>query len=135
MKPFKKFAASALALAAGATVLTACGSPTSTEAEIASENISTECEMFNCARRVVFMNNVTGEYLLEIQGRCNIQVDTAETQLEVTCKVDGGHKKHFLGLNDTTTYAVEQVNPSIVSEDHYKVVFKPSAIVPEVEIR
>ena len=126
----RKTTAALIAAASIATALTAC----STDADVVSENISKEAEQFGVARRVVFINNITGDYLLEIKGRCNIDVDEAEDQLEVTCKAAGGeYKKHFLGLNHTTTYVVEQVESSAVSADHYKVIFKPEAIIPDVD--
>jgi hypothetical protein len=81
------------------------------------------------------MNNVTNAYMLEIIGYCSIEVDEMERQLEVTCMTDDDFKKHFLGLNDTTTYFVEQLQPSRVSRSHYRVTFKPQAIIPDIDFR
>ena len=122
----------AAGLATAGLSLAAC----SPNADVVSENISKEAENFGIARRVVFINNMNGEYLLSIEGRCNIAADGDGTgQLEVTCRTPEGDKKHFLGLNHTTTYFVEQMNPVTVSQDHYKVYFKPSVIIPDVDAK
>lgn len=118
----------ALGAVATALVLASC----STDADVASENLSKAADQFEINRRIVFINNVTGNYELTIEGRCNIV--TEERQLEVTCKAGGGEfKKHFLGLNETTTYVVEQTEAANVSTDHYRVIFKPEVIIPDVD--
>ena len=43
--------------------------------------------------------------------------------------------KHYLGLSDNVTYFSEQLEAKDASASRYRVIFKPSAIVPEVEIR
>lgn len=56
--------------------------------------------------------------------------------LAVTCKLPGDqYKKHFLGKSDNVTYFAEQMDASGVSADHYKVIFKPSVIIPDIEAR
>jgi hypothetical protein len=113
-------------------VLTGCSS----NADVVSENISKAADNFEIARRIIFIDTVTNEYMLSIEGRCNIAVDgDGGGQLEVTCRTDAGDKKHFLGLNHTATYFVEQLNPAQVSQSHYKVYFKPSVIVPDVDVK
>lgn len=106
-----------------------------TDADVVSENLSKAADQFEVTRRVVFINNNDkSEYLLEIEGRCNIVAEP--DQLEVTCKAAGGeYKKHFLGLNERTTYVVEQLEGANVSADHYKVIFKPTVIVPDVDVK
>lgn len=106
------------------------------DAKMASHNISKASEYFEIERRVVFFNGITDKYLLTIEGRCDIRADGLDRQLEVTCKT--GHKqfkKHFLGLSDNVSYFVEQLEMANVSDYHYRVVFKPSSIIPAVEIR
>jgi hypothetical protein len=105
-----------------------------TDAEVASENLSKAADQFEIARRIVFINGITDSYVFEIQGFCSIQPDMGEAQLEVTCKTDSGYKKHFLGLSDNLTYFVEQLEPIGVSTDRYRVVFKPSTIIPDIEV-
>lgn len=115
-------------LAVAGALLTGCSS----DADVVSENISKAADQFEIVRRVVFVNGITDKYLLSIEGRCNISDDG--NQLEVVCKTAGGeYKKHFLGLSDNVTYFVEQLEPASVSADHYRVIFKPEVIVPDVD--
>lgn len=115
----------------GIFLLSAC-----TDAEVVNKNLSKDAENFKIFRHIVFLNNITGEYLLEITGYCNINADVEDNQLETICKDNnGGYIKNFLGINDTTTYFVEQINPAYVSDDHYKIIFKPSALIPTFEVR
>lgn len=106
----------------------------STDAQIASRNLSTAADQFEVDRRVVFFNGITDSYLLVIEGRCSIEADTVDSQLEVTCKVGPNEfKKHFLGLSDNVSYFVEQVAGVGVSEYRYRVIFKPASIVPDID--
>lgn len=74
--------------------------------------------------------------MLTIEGRCSLGNTDPEKQLSVTCKLgDWEYKKHFLGLSDNVTYFVEQIDAKNVSSYHYRVVFKPSLIIPDVEIK
>lgn len=121
---------------AAAAIATIALAGCSSNADVVSENISKAADNFEVARRIVFIDTVTNEYMLSIEGRCNIAVDgDGGGQLEVTCRTPEGDKKHFLGLNHTATYFVEQVSPISVSQDHYKVYFKPSVIVPDIDAK
>jgi hypothetical protein len=124
-----------IALAAAAVSVASLGlAGCSSDAGVASENLSKAADAFEIQRRVVFVNGITDKYVLSIEGRCSISDDG--NQLEVTCK-DGPNsfKKHFLGLSDNMTYFVEQVEGVDVSVYRYRVVFKPSVIVPDVDVR
>ena len=105
----------------------------STDADVASYNLSKQAEMFEVNRRVVFFNGITDSYLLSIEGLCSI-ADQAN-QLEVTCKVGPrDYKKHFLGLSDNVSYFVEQLDGAEVSKYRYKVIFRPTEIIPDVDL-
>lgn len=105
----------------------------STDAAVVSENISTAADQFEITRRVVFFNGITDNYLLEITGYCSIEDEGH--QLEVTCKVGpDAYRKHFLGLSDNVSYFVEHLNPANVSAHHYRVVFKPQQIIPDIDL-
>ncbi|MNP80605.1 hypothetical protein D3C76_1787540 [compost metagenome] len=57
-------------------------------------------------------------------------------QLEVTCKVgEGQYKKHFLGLSDNVTYFVEQTDAKFEDAYHYKVIFRPETIIPDIDLQ
>lgn len=122
---------SALGIVGVALGLGAC-----TDAEMASQNISKAADYFEINRRIIFYNGITDNYMLTIEGRCSIKKDNQDNQLEVTCKTSPTeYKKHFLGISDNVTYFVEQLENANVSVYQYRVVFKPSAIVPDVEVR
>lgn len=104
----------------------------STDADVASENLSKAADQFEITRRIIFYNGITDKYMLTIEGKCSI--NHQDRQLEVTCKTQGGeYKKHFLGLSDNVTYVAEQLESASVSTDHYRVIFKPEVIVPDVD--
>jgi hypothetical protein len=110
--------------------LTACPH----ESDVVSKNISTEADQFHILRRIVFYNGITGEYMLTIEGLCALGNDDPPRELTVTCKVgEGQYKKHFLGLSDNVSYIVEQMEAASVSSGTYKVIFKPSVIVPDID--
>jgi hypothetical protein len=112
--------------------LAGCGS----DADVASRNMSKAADNFEVARRVIFYNGITGEYMLTIEGYCSLGNDDKHGRLSVTCKTGPGvYKKHFLGLSDNVTFFVEQLEPKNVSTSFYRVVFKPSTIIPDIEIR
>jgi hypothetical protein len=105
----------------------------SSDAEVASENLSRAADQFEVQRRIVFLNGITDKYMLTIEGRCSINDDG--NQLEVTCKTGPSEfKKHFLGLSDNVTYFVEQQEPINVSVYRYRVIFKPESIIPDPEL-
>jgi len=120
------------AILIGLPLLSACED----DATIASRNLSKAATMFEIDRRVVFYNGITGEYILTIEGRCSIKADKVDSQLEVTCKTGPDvFKKHFLGISDNVTYFAEQLEAKNVSTYHYRVVFKPQVIIPDVDFR
>ena len=122
-------------LAVAATLLgglTSCSS----DADVASKNLSKDADNFKIPRRVVFYNGITDTYMLTIEGLCSLGNDDPPGKLTVTCKTGPNQvKKHFLGLSDNVTYFVEQLDGANVSTQHYKVIFKPSTIVPDIEAR
>lgn len=130
MKISKRLAAVALALGLVTGGLTACSQP----ADVASKNLSLDADNFKILRRVVFINGITDNYLLSVTGYCSLGNDNTSTDLSITCKVDGGYKKHFLGRSDNVTYMIEQLDPADVSISHYKVEWRPSTIVPSIVI-
>lgn len=112
--------------------MTACPS----DADVASTNLSKAADNFEVQRRIVFYNGITNEYILVIEGLCSLGNFDEERELSVTCKVGPDQfKKHFLGLSDNVTYVVEQLASNSVSTSRYRVIFKPSTIVPDVDVR
>lgn len=124
----------AIAVAVAAVVgIAACGQ---NDADVVSENISTAADNFEIQRRIVFYNGITGDYMLTIEGLCSLGNFDTDKRLSVTCKTsDTAYKKHFLGLSDNVTYFVEQIESARVSPYHYRVVFKPDVIIPDIDVR
>lgn len=115
-------------------VLAGCNS----DAQVVSHNISTAADQFEINRRVVFFNGITDKYLLEIDGLCSVETGNSMLagSLEVTCKTGvNSYKKHFLGLSDNVSYFVEQIDSASVSAYHYRVIFKPDSIVPDINLK
>lgn len=124
----------ALTALAMALVSAAC---TDSKADVASANLSKAAEQFEIERRIVFFNGITDKYLLTVEGRCSVESSDSALggSLEVTCKVGPNqYKKHFLGLSDNVSYFVEQIESANVSEYHYRVIFRPETIVPDIEV-
>lgn len=108
----------------------------SSDADVASRNLSQAADNFDIARRVVFYNGINGEYMLTIEGYCSLGNNDKSGRLSVTCKTGpGAYKKHYLGLSDNVTFFVEQLEQKNVSTSFYRVVFKPSVIIPDIQIK
>ncbi len=103
----------------------------STDAEKVTYNIKQDAEQFKIIRRVIFMNNITGEYLFEAEGNCSVETNTQAGRLELTCKVgEDKYKVHYFGLSDNTSYIVEQMEWKEENKYRYKIIFKPESIIP-----
>lgn len=117
----------ALALALG---LTSC----STDADVVNNNITKDADNFKVPRRVIFINAITDKYLLTVEGYCSVDSGNP-AQLTVTCARNGGYIRNYLGRSDNVTWTVEQLDPARVSANFYRIVFKPSEIIPDPELR
>jgi hypothetical protein len=128
----KKLASALLAVTILAGGLAACDS----DADVASRNLSQAADQFEVNRRIVFYNGITGAYILQLEGLCSLGNYDSNRQLSVTCKVGpGAYKKHFLGLSDNVTYFAEQIESSSVDVYHYRVIFKPASIIPDIDLK
>lgn len=107
----------------------------SREAQVASSNLSHAADNFQLDRRIVFYNGITGDYVLTIEGKCSFEA-VSERKVDVTCKVgDKEFKKHSLGISDNVTYFSEQLTSKGVSVYQYKVDFRPTTIIPDVDLK
>jgi hypothetical protein len=106
-----------------------------TDAALVSSNMSKSADQFEILRRVVFYNGITDTYILQVEGFCSINVDGNDNQLEIIVKTGPReYKKHFLGLSDNVTYFAEQIDAANVSTNHYRVIFKPAAILLNIDV-
>ena len=107
----------------------------SSDADVASYNISKSADMFEITRRIVFYNGITDDYILVVEGKCSLGNADPAGELSVTCKTgDNTYLKHFLGLSDNVTYFAEQLEASPADVYHYRVIFKPEAIIPDIDL-
>lgn len=104
-----------------------------TDAKVASRNLAKSAEQFEIYRRVVFFNGITDKYILQIEGLCSI--DNRGKDLTVVCKRhDGKFVRHHLGLSDNVSYFSEQMTYVGASTLRHKVIFKPSTIIPAIDL-
>ena len=117
-------------IAALGITLAAC----SNDAQVASYNLSQAADNFKINRRIVFYNGITNDYMLTIEGLCS--QEQTDKKLVVTCKTgNDAYKKHFLGLSDNVTYFSEQIEEAKVGVYFYRVTFKPTSLIPSIEVR
>lgn len=111
------------------TLLTGCDN----SADVVSRNLSTQAANFEVPRRIVFYNVRTGDYMLSIEGLCAREGDK---EIAITCQTGPGeYKKHFLGTTTEVTYFIEQTAGTPSDKYHYRVTFKPSVIVPSINLQ
>jgi hypothetical protein len=104
------------------------------DAQVASRNVSQAADNFEINRRIVFYNGITNEYILTIEGLCS--QEPRDGRIAIICKTGPReYKKHFLGLSHNVTYFSEQLEPAKASVYFYRVTFKPSVIIPAIDIR
>lgn len=114
-----------------ALVLASCEQP----ADVASRNLSVAADNFEINRRIVFYNGITDTYMLTIEGLCSIGNRDAPGTVTITCKTSAvEYKKHFLGLSDNVTFFVEQLEAAPVGIYHYRVMFRPLSIIPDIDL-
>jgi len=106
----------------------------SSDAYVVSSNLSKAADSFEIYRRVVFYNGITDTYILSIEGYSS--VGFFDDKFVVTVKTDDGtFLKHYLGRADNVFPFVEQLDSVAVSDRHYRVIFKPSTIVPNIDLQ
>lgn len=108
--------------------LSACTS----DAQKASENLSTAADNFEVPRKITVVNGITDTVLFEIEGRCSI---TRDGDLVVICKEGPNeYKKHILGLSQNVTFTSVQLAPVDVDVYRTRIIFKPTNIVPDFDL-
>lgn len=104
------------------------------ESDVAAYNVSQAAHNFEVNRRCVFYNGITGEYILTIEGL--LSVTDENNKLSVIVKTGPKeYKKHYLGLSDNVTYFCEQIDAVRADPYHYRVVFRPTTIIPNIEVK
>lgn len=104
-----------------------------TDADVARQNLDTAAEQFEVERRIVFINGITDNYLLEVIGRCSYEAET--DQVVLVCKTaENEFWKHSMVRSDNVTVVIEQLTSEAVSEFRHRVIFRPESIVPNVDL-
>ncbi|ANA85768.1 hypothetical protein SEA_AXYM_62 [Gordonia phage Axym] len=124
----KKLAIGAAALFAGTVALTGCSS----DADVADKNLKKAAEQFEISRRITVINAITDKYLLVVEGKCSLEFPDGRN--EIICKLnDGSFVKHHVLKADNVFVMSEQTSGTKVSTDHYRVIFKPEVVVPNID--
>lgn len=115
----------------------ALGLASCSDADVARRNLSQAADQFEINRRIVFYNGITDSYILTIEGLCSLGgAESLKDAVTVTCKTGpAAYKKHYLGISDNVTYFAEQIDAAGVNTYHYRVIFKPAAIIPNIDLR
>lgn len=123
-----------LAALGAVALLSGAASGCDTDADVASQNISTASEQFQIARRIVVINTITDKYLMTVEGKCSLEYYDGPPKTEIICKLnDGTLVKHVVQRSDNVVVMVEQTTGTKVSTDQYTVIFKPEALVPNFD--
>lgn len=102
------------------------------DADKASQNLSTAADNFEVQRRIVGINAITDEILFSVEGRCSIERDG---DLVVTCKyAENDFRKHYFHLSDNVTYVSTQLEGIDVSVYHTRIILKPENILPNFDL-
>lgn len=124
----KKIIAAAGAGVIAASTLVACA----TDADVGDENLKKAAEQFEISRRITVINAITDKYLLVVEGKCSLEFPDDRT--EVLCKLNNGDLvKHHFVESDNVFVMSEQTTGAKIDTDHYRVIFKPESIVPNVD--
>lgn len=95
------------------------------ESDKVAYNVSKEADQFNVVRRLTVINCRTDKPLFQITGTFALKTDT-DNDLNVICEIgDGVYTKHFVHLNEWTTYIVEDLTGAKVDKYSYEINFLP----------
>lgn len=104
------------------------------DADVVSRNLSVAADQFEITRRVVVVNGITGDYELEVIGRCSLGNDDTDLSASITCKTGRNeYKKHILRRSDNVFIVAEQLEAQEASAYHYRVIFKPQVILNDID--
>lgn len=105
------------------------------DADMASKNISTAAEQFEVQRTIVGINGITGKTIFYAEGRCSFEYPSA-SRVDVTCKY-GPHefRKSTFILGDQDSVVVAQEKAVDASVYHTRIILKPENIIPEFDIK
>lgn len=107
--------------------LTSC-----TAADVVSNNISKQADNFSVYRKITVVNMRTDTLMFQVEGYMSLKNNTTN---ELTCIVQTGkdtYKKHFIYLNDWTSYIVEDLENTTTDPHHWEVhIYTP---IPDISV-
>lgn len=126
----KKIIAAVVIAAGVVSILAGCSS----QADTVSQNLSKDADSFKITRQIVFHNDITNTYIAEVEGLCSLGNNDSGNQKTVTCKIGADkYVKETFYMGDNTSVSSIQTEPSSVDPFHYKIIFRPETIVPDIE--
>lgn len=112
--------------------LAGCDQP----ADVVSKNLSTAADNFEVPRRISVVNGITGKIDMVVEGYCSLQPSHTPGRVAFVCKTeDGKYLKNFLDKSDNVFVLTEQLANVDVSTFHYRRVFRPQALIPDVDFQ
>lgn len=123
-------------LTAGGMAMLLAASSCVPAADKASRNLSTAADNFEIPRRITFYNGITDQVVLVTEGFCSLGNRDTDRRMSVTCKTGpNAFIKNFLGLSDNVFFVSEQLEEVNVSTFHYRLVFRPQALIPDIDFQ
>ncbi len=120
-----------LAIIAALCVAVTMGAAGCTASDTASWQTSDAADNFEVVRELTVFDNCTGQILFIAEGRMSIHVDSSDSQLEImVAQPDNHYEKHYVGLNETTTYVVRDVSGVDVENFRYRIRVNPDMLIP-----
>lgn len=105
-------------------------------ADVAARNISAAADNFEIARRITFYNGITDNVVLVVEGYCSLGNSDTDLRMSVTCKTGrNSFIRNFVGLSDNVFFVSEQLEGVNVSTFHYRTVFRPQALIPDIDFQ
>lgn len=119
-------------------VILACMFSSCRPSDKVSNNISKEADNFNVTRKITIVNMRTDKIMFEITGTFSLQ-NNSTRELAIVClagideNYEKIYKKHYVYLNDWTSYVMEDISGASVDPYHYEIVIYPQ--LPNIEIQ
>lgn len=121
---------------ASAIVMLTAASSCEPAANVASRNLSTAADNFEVPRRISVVNGITDNVSMVVEGFCSLDNSNTDTKIAFTCKTENGtYLKNYFIKSDNAFVMVEQLASVQVSEFHYRTVFRPQSLIPDIDFQ
>jgi hypothetical protein len=123
-------------LAVGAIIMLTAASSCEPAADVASRNLSTAADNFEVPRRISVVNGITDNISMVMEGYCSLGNNDQPGRVSITCKTGRNqYVKNFLDKSDNVYILTEQLGSVNASEFHYRTVFRPQALIPDIDFQ